>query len=112
MKSKKWAETNLLYEPHSIKLVFYLEPLIQTRTYEGGRSVPAAGSCPLQSAHEDITVDVLQLLSSEFGVRPLGLIRAYPAESCDQVAAANPGSPAGLYWISSDGNIVQVHCQF
>ncbi len=70
------------------------------------------GSCPSPEATEAITMDVLQLLSAQFGVYPLGLTRSYSAESCDQVAEVNPDSPPGMYWIYSDGNPTQVLCQF
>ena len=56
-------------------------------------------------------VDVLQLLSARFGVYPLGLAASYSAESCDQVAEANPESPPGMYWIrNEDGDTAQVYC--
>ena len=71
------------------------------------------GVCPSQSVREDIMVDVLQLLFSRYGARPLGLIRAYPAESCDQLALASPGSRPGMYWIGSDSQDASlVTCEF
>ncbi|ORU93119.1 MAG: hypothetical protein A6F71_08850 [Cycloclasticus sp. symbiont of Poecilosclerida sp. M] len=73
----------------------------------------STGPCPSQQIYEDITVDVLQLLSAQFGLRPLGLAMTYAAESCEQVAEANPDSPSGMYWVNSgEGNPVQVLCQF
>ena len=57
--------------------------------------------CPSQSRVDTILVDVFQFLSSEYDVHPLGVIRSYPAESCDQLAIASPGSPPGLYWVGS-----------
>ena len=73
----------------------------------------STGSCPSQQIHEDITVDVLQLLSARFEFRPLGLAMSYAAESCEQVAEVNPDSPSGMYWVTNgEGNPVQVFCQF
>ena len=71
------------------------------------------GPCLSQQTHEDITVDVLQLLSAQFGLRPLGLAMTYAAESCEQVAEANTDSQSGMYWVTNgEGNPVQVLCQF
>lgn len=65
-----------------------------------------------QQTIEDIKVDILQLLSSEFSIHPLGVIRSYPAESCDQVYLANPASLSGMYWITNGENTALIHCQF
>ena len=73
----------------------------------------AEGSCPSAQSREEITADVLQLLSAQFGVYPLGLAASYAAESCDQVTEVNPDSPSGMYWIRRDGrDPVQVYCSF
>ena len=70
-------------------------------------------SCPSIQSREEIIVDVLQLLSAEFEVYPLGLAASYAAKSCDQVAQVNPDSPSGMYWIRQDGrDPVQAYCSF
>ena len=66
----------------------------------------------LQQIREETATDVLQLLAYQYGVRPLGLSRSYSAESCDQVAEANPDSMSGLYWISDGEDSVQLQCNF
>ena len=53
--------------------------------------------CPSEEDNEDILVNVLQLLSSEFQVVPLGRVKSYAATSCMQVADASPQNKAGLY---------------
>lgn len=58
-------------------------------------------------------VDVLQLLSNQYGVFPLGLTSLYAAESCDQVLEVNPDSQSGTYWvIGTDGSPTQEYCSF
>ena len=72
------------------------------------------GPCPSQQTHEeDITEDVLQLLSAQFGLNPLDLAKTYAAKSCEQVAEVNPDSPSGMYWVTNgERNPVQVLCKF
>ena len=79
---------------------------------KGGNPVRVyANGCPSEQDNEDILVDVLGLLSSEFGVVPLGLARSYAATSCEEVARASPHSKAGLYWITDGSNTAhQEHC--
>ena len=62
--------------------------------------------------NEDILVEVLQLLSSEFQVVPLGWAKLYAATSCMQVADASPHNKAGLYWIIDGSNTQQEYCNF
>ena len=80
----------------------------------GGNPVRvSANGCPSEQDNEDILVDVLGLLSSEFGVVPLGLARSYAATSCEEVARASPHSKAGLYWITDGSNTAhQEYCNF
>ena len=73
---------------------------------------PIFSGCPLESVPEDILVDMLQLLASEYGVNPLGLARLYPAMSCDQVYEANPRSKSGFYWIKLHDMTVRSYCGF
>ena len=68
--------------------------------------------CPSESINEDVLVDMLQLLASEYGVNPLGLARSYPAMSCDQVYEANPRSKSGLYWIIFNDMSIRSYCEF
>ena len=73
----------------------------------------SANGCPSEQDNEDILVDMLGLLSSEFGVVPLGLARSYAATSCEEVARTSPHSMAGLYWITDGSNTAhQEHCNF
>lgn len=70
-------------------------------------------SCPSPLMREDIMVDVLQLLSTQYGVFPLGLTSLYAADSCDQVAEVNPTSQSGTYWVTgTDGYPTQEYCTF
>ena len=99
------ASNNYYYN----NIIFCAGPLVETGIYQERVST---GLCPSQQTHEDITVDVLQLLSAKFDFRPLGLAMSYAAESCDQVAEANPDSSSGMYWVTNgEGNPVQVFCQ-
>ena len=86
----------------------YIGPVIQSGAY-GFRSTN--NDCPSSSAKDDILVDVLQLLASEHGAHPLGLTPSYPAASCDQVSAANPGRKTGLYWVGSGDNVKRLNCE-
>ena len=73
----------------------------------------SANGCPSEQDNEDILVDVLGLLSSEFGVVRLGLARSYVATSCEEVARASVHSKAVLYWITDGSNSAhQEHCNF
>ena len=80
-------------------LTFQTLDLIERGSYQIKRS----SGCPSQQSKDDITRDVFQLLSREFGVRPYGRVRAYPATSCEAVHTAHPDLGAGLYWVSEEG---------
>ena len=72
-------------------------------------------SCPTasgrQDIHDDISREVVQLLVEEFAVRPYGRLRAFPANSCQEISHAHPNIGAGLYWISQDGGEpIQMYC--
>ena len=84
-------------------------PLIQSGSFTGSAY---HGSCPSQQAREEVLVDVLQLLSAQFGVFPLGLTASYAAQSCDQVVEANPNSQSGMYWVDSGEGPARVSCEF
>ena len=62
--------------------------------------VRVSNGWPSEDDNEDILVEVLQFLSSEFQVVPLGRAKLYAATSCMQVADASPKNKAGLYWIT------------
>ena len=78
----------------------------------GANSVRVYNGCPSEEDNEDILVDVLQLLSSEFQVVPLGQAKSYAATSCMQVADASPQNKAGLYWITDGTNTQQEYSNF
>ena len=72
-------------------------------------------SCPTasgrQDTRDDISREVVQLLVEEFAVRPYGRLRAFPANSCQEISHAHPNIGAGLYWISQDGGEpIQMYC--
>ena len=90
-------------------IMLFIGPVVRKGTY-AARSSP---DCPSDSVAEDILTDAIQLLASDFDVRPLGLIKSYAAVSCDQIFIAGPGSKSGLYWIKGrDGDVNQVMCDF
>ena len=68
--------------------------------------------CPSEEDNENLLGDVLQLLSSEFGVVPLGRAKSYAATSCKEVADASPQNKAGLYWITDGNNTQHEYCFF
>ena len=70
----------------------------------GANPVRVSNGCPSEEDNEEILVEVLQLLSSEFQVVPLGRAKSYVATSCMQVADASPQNKAGLYWITDGIN--------
>ena len=78
----------------------------------GANPVRVYNGCPSEEDNEDILVDVLQLLSSEFQVVPLGRAKSYAATSCMQVADASPQNKAGLYWITDGTHTQQEYCNF
>ena len=57
-------------------------------------------------------MDLLQLLSTEFGLVPLGRAKSYAALSCEEVADASPQNMAGLYWITDGNYTQQEYCNF
>ena len=64
-----------------------------------------------QDTRDDISREVVQLLVEEFAVRPYGRLRAFPANSCQEISNAHPNIGAGLYWISQDsGEPIQMYC--
>ena len=90
-------------------IILFIGPVVQSGAY----SPTFSPDCPSDSVAEDILTDALQLLVSDFDVRPLGLIKSYAAVSCDQIIIAGPGSKSGLYWIRDrDGDVNQVMCEF
>ena len=67
-------------------------------------------NCP--SEVSSLQEDILQILSTDFGVSPLGLSRQYPAQSCNEIHDANPSSTSGFYWIRAESAIQQYFCTF
>ena len=67
-------------------------------------------NCP--SKVSSLQEEVLQILSTDFGVSPLGLSRQYPAQSCDEIYDANPSSTSGFYWIRAESAIQLSFCTF
>ena len=57
-------------------------------------------------------MDSLQLLSTEFGLVPLGRAKSYAALSCEEVADTSPQNMAGLFWITDGNNTQQEYCNF
>ena len=78
----------------------------------GANPVRVSNGCPSEDENEDILVEVLQLLYSEFQVVPLGRAKLYAATSCMQVADTSPQNKAGLYWITDGSNTQQEYCNF
>ena len=64
---------------------------------------PSSG-CNSYQVKEDVLLDALYLLWSEFGVNPLGQVEACPAMSCAEVIQP------GLYWIRNGTEVVQQYC--
>ena len=77
-----------------------------------GNPVRVYNGYPSKEDNKDILVDVLQFLSSEFQVVPLGRAKSYAATSCTQVADASPQNKAGLYWITDGTHTQQEYCNF
>ena len=71
----------------------------------GGNPARLSGACNSNQVREDVLLDALYLLWSEFGVNPLGQVEACPAMSCAEV------SQPGLYWIRNETEVVQQHCK-
>ena len=57
-------------------------------------------------------MDLLQFLSTEFGLVPLGRAKSYAALSCEEVADASPQNKNGLYWITDGNNTQQKKLHF
>ena len=72
----------------------------------------SSNGCSPERDNEDISVEVLHLLSSEFGVVPLGRARSLAASSCEQVAAASAQNTSGFYWITDGTTTQQEYCNF
>lgn len=69
--------------------------------------------CKERQTRNDITRDVFQLLSREFGAQPFGRVRAYPAASCEEIRHAYPGLGGRQYWIAKHGESPrQQKCEF
>ena len=64
-----------------------------------------SSSCEgLEAAQDDSLKQVFQLLVRDYGVRPFGRVRQYPATSCQQVQDAYHSTlQSGEYWISNNG---------
>ena len=70
-------------------------------------------SCNNEEHRDDILRGVFQLLVRDYGARPFGRVRVYPATSCQQVHDAHPTLGSGYYWISTDGEEpVETYCEF
>lgn len=72
--------------------------------------IRVSSSCPTNV--DKLQADVLEFLSSRFGVSPLGLSREYAADSCEDITEANPNSIDGLYWIRTNSSTEQKNCIF
>ncbi len=71
-------------------------------------------SCNNGEHRDDIILrGVIQLLVRDYGARPFGRVRVYPATSCQQVHDAHPTLGSGYYWISTDWEEpVETYCEF
>ncbi len=68
-------------------------------------------SCNSQDT-KDILRGVIQLLVRDYGARPFGRDRVYPATSCQQVHDVHPTLGSGYYWISTDGEEpIETYCE-
>jgi len=67
-------------------------------------------SCPSEENKEGIIEDVINFVSSTYGVSRLGLLRSFAAPSCDQALAAHPGGEGLLYWINAGNTTQQRYC--
>ena len=63
-----------------------------------------SSGCNSNQVKQDVLLDALYLLWSEFGVNPLGQVEACPAMCCAEV------SQPGLYWIRNGTEVVQQYC--
>ncbi len=69
--------------------------------------------CNSQDTKDDILRGVIQLLVRDYGARPFGSVKVYPATSCQQVHDAHPMLESGEYWISIDGaEPIETYCEF
>ena len=54
-----------------------------------------------EQIQEEINRDMVQLLTTEYGIDPLGRLREFPATSCEEIN--HTYFTPGLYWIAQDG---------
>ena len=83
--------------PYHIYMHYYLGIL------ERGYLTPTFSPCGKQKTKDEISRGVFQLLVRDYGARPFGKLRIYPAASCQEVHQVHPMLGSGEYWISSNG---------
>ena len=68
-----------------------------------------SSECPSEQTREGILDNVLQLISSQFDIHPIGLSRAFAASSCEQALSLHPHGSGHLFWILGE-NIQLQQC--
>jgi len=74
-----------------------------------------SSSCEdLEVAQDDNLKQLFQYLVRDYGVRPFGRVRQYPAPSCQEIQDAHYQIlPSGEYWVSSNGEEPRkTYCEF
>jgi hypothetical protein len=67
--------------------------------------------CSTQDTVDTITRNTFQYLVENYGARPYGRLRTFPAVSCQEISHAHPELGAGHYWISEDGGEpIEMYC--
>ena len=77
-------------------LTFICTHIERVAIRRGANPVRVSNGCPSEEDNEDILVEVLHLLSSEFQVIPLGRAKLYAATSCMQVLRTRRVSTGSL----------------
>ncbi len=74
--------------------------------------VRTTSTCPYIDEKENLTADIYKILSSNYGVPILGLIKQIPAETNGKIRLNNPLSKSGLYWIQANSTVQRHICHF
>ena len=80
--------------------------------FERGYLTPTFSPCGKQKTKDEISRGVFQLLVRDYGAKPFGKLRIYPAASCQEVHRVHPMLGSGEYWISSNGEPRKIDCNF
>ena len=103
----RFLSINQFHQLVAYFILFYVSLLlVVAEVLEPGSYIPKQFSdcSDSDTITSGIAIEMTQILSSKFGVQPLGQVKEFPAASCDKLRQVHANPLSGLYWITNNEN--------